>query len=193
MVVSEFEKVSSGITKEFFESRKFGELDPLSFSSKDIVNEALPLYPPPGKIFRRVGDKEKSVDVVAIHREAELWGDNVLEFEPSRWAKGKGLFEYFMPFGVGALSCPTRGNMGPRFIGVIVAALFYNLRGFELVGKESDAIINGNDWRERTGLHNNIIWMRVSEMCLMAWTLDQVGSPPWKQKLKEMMACRPDV
>jgi hypothetical protein len=45
---------------------------------------------------------------------------------------------------VGALSCPTRGDMGPRFLGVIVAALFYNLRDFELVGKESDVVINGN-------------------------------------------------
>jgi len=34
--------------------------------------------------------------------------------------------------------------MGPRFIGVIVATLFYNLRDFELVGKESDAVIKGN-------------------------------------------------
>ncbi len=83
-IIGEFEKLSSGITKEFFESLKFRELDPLPFSAKDIINEVLRLNTPLGKIFRRVGDKGKSVDIVPIHRDAELWGDNVLEFEPSR-------------------------------------------------------------------------------------------------------------
>ncbi|PKH93511.1 hypothetical protein CRG98_049838, partial [Punica granatum] len=83
-----------------------------------VINESLRLYPPasilPRMAFEDItlGDlcipKGLSVwiPVLAIHHSKELWGEDVNEFNPTRFESSKSFSQgRFIPFGVGPRNC----------------------------------------------------------------------------------------
>ncbi|MCJ1462157.1 hypothetical protein MMC07_000757 [Pseudocyphellaria aurata] len=102
--------------------------DPVSVSF--IVSEALRLYPPTKRVFRKFpedsgwGDRTVAADIEACQRDSDIWGPRSLEFVPSRWidlsAEIRGSF---MPFGGRLFICPAKEGFGPRMIGLLVAVL----------------------------------------------------------------------
>lgn len=83
-----------------------------------IVNETFRLYPPAVMLMRRACKNVKlgSLDipsgtqffiaVAAIHRDKEIWGDDADEFNPSRFKDQRKHLAAFIPFGLGARTCP---------------------------------------------------------------------------------------
>jgi cytochrome P450 len=62
-----------------------------------------PLFVPKGTYIE--------MDVYSLHRDSNIWGDDALEFKPSRWAKGRPLWEArweYLPFGGGIRMCPAQ-------------------------------------------------------------------------------------
>ncbi|KAG7577252.1 Cytochrome P450 [Arabidopsis thaliana x Arabidopsis arenosa] len=88
-----------------------------------ILNEVLRLYPP-GILLGRTIEKETKlgedmtlpggaqvvIPVLMVHRDPELWGDDVHEFKPERFADGISKATKnqvsFLPFGWGPRFCP---------------------------------------------------------------------------------------
>lgn len=120
----------------------FGDTDDL-LSILDIAKEALRLYPPTKRIYRweqQEGDggvqnanpKLSAADVEAIHRDCAIWGPDALQFNPERWVRyflddTQRVKGAFLPFGYGNLSCPAKGDFGPKIIGLLVAVLVEEL------------------------------------------------------------------
>ena len=110
---------------------------PGSVSAANIINEALRLYPPTRRVHRQFQTESKptpeilAADIEACHRNAAIWGDDSLRFNPSRWANNNHLSDEsrraFMPFGTGIFTCPAKQEFGPRMIGILVAALVANI------------------------------------------------------------------
>ncbi|TGO58640.1 hypothetical protein BOTNAR_0177g00020 [Botryotinia narcissicola] len=98
-------------------------------SARDIVCEALRLYPPTKRIYRQNEDNGPifAVDVEYIQRTEEIWGSDGNEFRPERWSelesKGNmGYKEAWMPFGKGKFPCPA-SKVAPMMIGMLVGCL----------------------------------------------------------------------
>ncbi|MBA0782580.1 hypothetical protein Gotri_000443 [Gossypium trilobum] len=87
-----------------------------------IINETLRLYPPISGVIRKVGREvrlgtlvlpthsEVDMQIIALHHDPDLWGDDVDLFKPERFAEGiaeatKYNAAAFMPFGLGPRSC----------------------------------------------------------------------------------------
>ncbi|XVF16640.1 hypothetical protein REPUB_Repub10bG0049800 [Reevesia pubescens] len=87
-----------------------------------IINETLRLYPPVTIMVRRVEeevqlgnlilppDLDLAVQILALHHDPQLWGDDVHLFKPERFAQGianatKYNAAAFIPFGLGPRSC----------------------------------------------------------------------------------------
>lgn len=88
-----------------------------------ILNEVLRLYPP-GILLGRTIEKETKLDedvilpggaqivipTLMVHRDPELWGEDVNEFKPERFADGISKATRnqvsFLPFGWGPRFCP---------------------------------------------------------------------------------------
>jgi len=117
-----------------------------------LVKEALRLYPPTKRIYRRFemrsteGTETKetvAADIEACHRLPEIWGAESNKYRPARWNEAnKGMFDAYMPFGGPPFTCPASGSFGPRMIGVLVAAIAPSISAsdwqLELVGEASD-------------------------------------------------------
>jgi hypothetical protein len=106
-------------------------------SIKHIVNEALRLYPPTRRIHRQIENERVKIDVEWLHRDPVSWGLDAEEFRPERWEgvrlKGGHAKLAFLPFGVGALSCPAV-KFAPMMMGVLVGVLMEGVDdGWELV------------------------------------------------------------
>ncbi|KAK9149116.1 hypothetical protein Scep_007873 [Stephania cephalantha] len=88
-----------------------------------IINETLRLYPLASSIGRRVSKKVRlgnlvlppgvgvSIPVLAIHHDAEIWGEDVHVFKPERFSEGvakattNSANMAFLPFGYGPRTC----------------------------------------------------------------------------------------
>ena len=82
-----------------------------------IINESLRLYPPATLLPRMAFEDIKLGDllipkglsiwipVLAIHHNEELWGKDVNEFNPQRFASKSFIPGRFMPFGSGPRNC----------------------------------------------------------------------------------------
>ncbi|CCD52935.1 similar to cytochrome P450 [Botrytis cinerea T4] len=99
------------------------------FSARDIVFEALRLYPPTKRIYRQDKDNGSvfAVDVEFIQRAEEIWGTDGNDFRPERWfeleSKGNVAYkEAWMPFGKGKFLCPA-SKMAPMMVGMLVGCL----------------------------------------------------------------------
>ncbi|KAJ5740153.1 hypothetical protein N7493_000025 [Penicillium malachiteum] len=116
-------------------------------SAKDIVLEALRVYPPTRRIYRAYawGDSQAScklgsvdiddmpsqlpfrivaADIESCHLETDIWGTNAAVFDPTRWMNTtRAQIHAFMPFGYGVCECPAKAVFGPRMIGTLVGAL----------------------------------------------------------------------
>lgn len=116
-------------------------------SARDIVMEALRLYPPTRRIYRAywwddppVSDKSGTVcgadvpsrmppktvaaDIEACHLRTDIWGSNAANFDPARWITiTRGQIHAFMPFGYGVCECPAKAVFGPWMIAILVGAL----------------------------------------------------------------------
>lgn len=94
-------------------------------SVKNIVAEALRLYPPTRRINRQVGPRYVRIDVERIQRDPEYWGQDALEFSPRRWelVTQRGAQAAYMPFGAGAFECPAKNVFAPMMIGILVGSL----------------------------------------------------------------------
>ncbi|TGO66559.1 hypothetical protein BELL_0949g00010 [Botrytis elliptica] len=103
-------------------------------SARDIVFEALRLYPPTKRIYRQNVDNGpiSAVDVEYIQRTEEIWGTDGNEFRPERWSelesKGKMAYkEAWMPFGKVNFLCPA-SKVAPMMIGMLVGCLIDTFR-----------------------------------------------------------------
>lgn len=95
-------------------------------SIKGIVAEGLRLYPPTKRIYRQMETEEVAVDIEYLHRNIDEWGDDALEFVPSRWATSatEGVEKRgYIPFGAGRFECPARPHFWPFTIGILVGVL----------------------------------------------------------------------
>lgn len=122
-------------------------------SAEQIVQETLRLYPPTKSIYRFLNPDVKislpntvAADIMALHRDPEIWGRDPLLFDPRRWAKGnekekRYRQDAFMAFGCLPNICPAK-EVAPMMIGILVAALVNQTRNrFEaFVLKKSDEI-----------------------------------------------------
>lgn len=109
---------------------------------RDAINEGLlRLYPPPTTLVRNTREGVIEIDIEHIHRNPKYWGYSTEIYDPCRWEvrDPNSLKEAFLPFGFGRFACPTRGKMGPRLLGVLVATLVTEIDStFELVDDSSD-------------------------------------------------------
>ncbi|MCJ1430136.1 hypothetical protein MMC29_008051 [Sticta canariensis] len=114
---------------------KASDKDPVSVSC--IVSEALRLYPPTKRIFRKFpkklgwGGETVVADIEACQRDSDIWGSQSLEFLPSRWIglskSARKSTKSFMPFGGDLFKCPAKEEFGPMMIGLLVAALVHGI------------------------------------------------------------------
>ncbi|KAI9778061.1 MAG: hypothetical protein M1835_005075 [Candelina submexicana] len=97
-----------------------------SISVEHIVNESLRLYPPTRRIYRQKNRSSTvAADIEFLHRDPTIWGEDALRFRPARWGStSEDALKAFMPFGgPRRFTCPSKGNAGPRMIGLLVAVL----------------------------------------------------------------------
>lgn len=96
-----------------------------------IVAETLRLYPPTRRIYRDIKREYNTdppelfaADIEFLHRDVNIWGEDSLCFDPSRWRDvSKECLDAFMPFGWKPFTCPAQDDFGPRMIGLAVGAL----------------------------------------------------------------------
>ncbi|PVH79422.1 hypothetical protein DL98DRAFT_516060 [Cadophora sp. DSE1049] len=96
---------------------------PSTITVRRIVDETLRLYPPTRRINRQLSDALVAIDIEHIHRDAQNWGHDVLEFRPARWDEKKFKKMAYMSFGMGRFECPAKNTFGPMMIGVLVGTL----------------------------------------------------------------------
>ncbi|KAI9757185.1 MAG: hypothetical protein M1815_001795 [Lichina confinis] len=130
-------------------------------SAEHIVNEALRLYPPTRRIYRRFqlpdeSPQDVAADLEECHRRQDIWGEDSLKFKPSRWKNAKADAEdkekmpyaAFMPFGVKRFLCPATKDFGPRMIALLVGALVTKIQTPEwklVAGDASDAPVYSDE------------------------------------------------
>lgn len=87
-----------------------------------IIHESLRLYPPAYQVLRHVKEEVKlgkhiipanvdlHISVLAIHHDPQIWGEDVHEFKPERFAEGvakatNNNMAVYLPFGLGPRTC----------------------------------------------------------------------------------------
>ncbi len=125
---------------------------PTAPNAEDLVNETLRLYPPTRRVYRwrqtesphgtlNAEPELVSADMEALHRDEneEISKESPMKFRVGRWrtfhqskANPAEMPASFMPFGYGSLSCPAKGDFGPKIIMVLVRALYSVLKEADL-------------------------------------------------------------
>lgn len=110
--------------------------DPAGVSASFIVDETLRLYPPTRRVYRYFPKTDNTdpellaADIEFLHHDSQVWGEDALEFKPSRWEDATDESRMaFMPFGAKPFICPAKTDTGPRMIGLFVAALLAAAHG----------------------------------------------------------------
>ena len=143
-------------------------------STADIVNEALRLYPPTKRVYRKFhlagkkGPEIVAANIEACHRIPAIWGNDSLIFRPSRWSKiGNEARNAFVPFGGSTFVCPAKQDFGPRMIGVIVAALAAHITAHDWKLELCVGGPNGGEELEREepliSDRNHYEWIEISK------------------------------
>ncbi|KAI1082111.1 hypothetical protein F5B20DRAFT_534384 [Whalleya microplaca] len=104
-----------------------------------FATEGLRLYPPTKSVYRGVLGAEGSrntcnllaANIEKCHRDRTIWGDDALQFRPSRFCSeqdinprlSKDMRQAYMPFGVGKHECPAKAGFGNRAIIILVVSL----------------------------------------------------------------------
>jgi hypothetical protein len=117
-------------------------------SIKHVVNEALRLYAPTRRIHRQTEYGVVKIDLEWLHRDPASWGLDAEEFRPLRWQgvllRGVNGKMEFLPFGLGALSCPAK-EFAPMMIGILVGALMGGVgEAWELTDEENGGDVLGD-------------------------------------------------
>ncbi|MCJ1228754.1 hypothetical protein MMC12_005417 [Toensbergia leucococca] len=106
-------------------------------SAHFVIAEASRLFPPTRRVYRKFQftsqkyPEDVAADIESCHRDLSVWGQDSLNFNPSRWNNlSDEARNAFMPFGGTPFICPAKKNFGPRMIGVLVAALAVDLSDF---------------------------------------------------------------
>ncbi|XP_074577160.1 cytochrome P450 734A6-like [Curcuma longa] len=110
-------RVCGGSAQEFLSREHLAKLKTLGM----ILNETLRLYPPAVATIRRAKvdvelggcrvprGTELLIPIMAVHHDARLWGPDVAQFNPARFADGAARAAThpaaFIPFGLGARMC----------------------------------------------------------------------------------------
>ena len=87
-----------------------------------------------------------SVDIEAWHRDAAVWGEDALAFQPARFdsAGTRPQRAAYMPFGVGPHKCPAQARFGTRTVAMLVSALGRRLGSREGTLQFHDRVLDGD-------------------------------------------------
>jgi len=134
---------------------QFGQPDNISdtpellVSVRDLVSEALRLYPPTRRIHRELSWQSYAIDVEFLHRAPTIWGDTAMEFRPERWSvleHDGDILKAYMPFSAERYFCPAAPHVAPMLIGVLVAVLFKQFDGnWKVDGEEFQAVMSSDE------------------------------------------------
>ncbi|KAI5286713.1 hypothetical protein KEM54_006568 [Ascosphaera aggregata] len=116
-------------TKENFQ-RSNDDSAQLHISAKDIVIEALRLYPPTRRVHRQfrtsatpnISTTERG-DIETAHLQESFWGNDAKKFDPSRWRRNSYDYSDILTFGTGAFTCPAKHVFAPRAVGLLAGLL----------------------------------------------------------------------
>ncbi|MGH1416120.1 MAG: cytochrome P450 [Pelagimonas sp.] len=135
---------------------------------RQIVDEALRLYPPAGMVSRTALAKDELcgrevlpgdtviLPIYALHRNHMLW-DNPDHFDPDRWADAKPDRYSYLPFGDGPRIC-IGSSFAIQEAVIVLATLLAQFRFTTVVGKVPDPVMiitlrpEGGVWLEATPL-----------------------------------------
>lgn len=168
------------LLKELLSNPEVGDIfekenEQQGISAMSLVQEALRLYPPTRRIYRKFqlasGEQQEEIaaDIEACHRRRDIWGSDSDKFKPGRWRSTNpsvdsvGMKKAFMPFGGSPWICPASTFFAPRMIGVLIAAIAANISAqdwqLELAGQDDGSAyvldeqtklnsdrVEGNEW-----------------------------------------------
>ncbi|KZZ90892.1 Cytochrome P450 [Ascosphaera apis ARSEF 7405] len=112
-------------------------------SAKDVVHEALYVYPPTRRVHRLFKPSRTATpvllrgDIEAAHSDDSIW-DHALAFDPTRWHGGACKHKDILTFGIGESTCPAKHVFAPRAIGLLVGILLSEFRGSLLYVKKDE-------------------------------------------------------
>lgn len=127
------------VLKAFFDDPTREQLDDMKYkgsgsgykkiSASRIVKEALRLYPPTRRIYRRYEGTggvtvDAAADIEALQRNVEIWGDHASTFDPSRWrfVTKEDERKDFLAFGSSPFPCIAKAahsGMMPFGVGMV--------------------------------------------------------------------------
>ena len=118
-----------------------------SRAASAIVEETLRLYPPTRRV-RREGFP--AVDLEALQRDKDVWGEDAEDFRPERFISGfmGSEKDSWLPFSTGPMQCPAAGGYAIRMVVVIASEISRSLTsvtdwgGLDQLGS---ILINGRD------------------------------------------------
>lgn len=128
-------------TKNNFEKPIKGSVHEIS--AKDVVHEALYVYPPTRRVHRLFKPSRTATpvllrgDIEAAHSDDSIW-DHALAFDPTRWHGGACKHKDILTFGIGESTCPAKHVFAPRAIGLLVGILLSEFRGSLLYVKKDE-------------------------------------------------------
>ncbi|KAK2758922.1 hypothetical protein CKAH01_16750 [Colletotrichum kahawae] len=121
---------STNLVEEVIEimSPNRGARERLHLTVGHFAEEALRLYPPIKRIYRESAVGVVAADIESMHHDFRIWGDDALNFRPSRFSKlTQDQKDAYMPFGVGRNVCPAINGFGRKIISSLVVVLVTRL------------------------------------------------------------------
>lgn len=124
-------------------------------SADIIAKEALRLYPPSRRIYRRFQDKagkqiDAAADIEALHRQDEVWGAEREKFIPARWKdlKARDVQKHFLAFGQAPFACVAKGSHGGNMpFGFAMICLMVGVLLGVLSSEEFELVLDAEETR----------------------------------------------